>query len=64
MKKVLEIRNLNVEYDDKQILKNLSFSVNKGEFVAILGLSGAGKSTLLRSLNRLTPSSGEIYING
>src|SRR5690606_4128799 len=48
-----------------QALKNVSFKVNRGEFLVIIGLSGSGKSTLLRCLNRIhDPSSGEIHFNG
>ncbi|MDO4814133.1 MAG: phosphonate ABC transporter ATP-binding protein [Gemella sp.] len=63
MEKALEVKNLSVSYSDVKVLNELSFSLNKGEFVAVLGLSGAGKSTLLRSLNRLTESDGQILIN-
>lgn len=46
-------------------LKNISFSVPKGEFVAIVGESGSGKSTLLNAIGALdTPTSGKVYIDG
>ena len=46
-------------------LKNVSFSVQKGEFVAVVGESGSGKSTLLNMIGALdVPTSGEIFING
>ena len=48
-----------------QALKNVSFSVPKGEFVAVVGESGSGKSTLLNTLGALdTPTSGKVYIDG
>ena len=48
-----------------QALKNVSFSVPKGEFVAIVGESGSGKSTLLNMLGALdTPTSGKVFIDG
>lgn len=63
---ILSIKNLGKTYPNGvQALKNVSFDVQKGEFLVIIGLSGSGKSTLLRCLNRLhDPSSGEIYFNG
>ena len=51
--------------DGKPLLRDISFSVGRGELVAILGLSGVGKTVLLRCINRLTtPDSGEIILNG
>ena len=48
-----------------QALKNVSFSVPKGEFEAVVGESGSGKSTLLNTLGALdTPTSGKVYIDG
>jgi phosphonate transport system ATP-binding protein len=63
---MLEIQNLSKTYDGGvQALTDVSFSVPKGQFLAVIGLSGSGKSTLLRCLNRLvTPTSGKILWNG
>jgi len=63
---VLEIRNLSKTYPDgTRALKDVSFSVESGEFLVIIGLSGSGKSTLLRCINRLIePTSGTIIYNG
>lgn len=60
---LLEVQNLSKQFSNgRQALKNVSFKVKNGEFIAIIGLSGSGKSTLLRCLNRLeTPSSGKIH---
>ena len=65
----LEAKGITHEFvQDKtkiQVLKNLNFSVNKGEFVALLGPSGCGKSTLFNIISGLiTPLSGEIWLNG
>jgi len=50
---IIEVKNLVKNYGDKQILKNISFNINKGEIISIIGESGAGKSTLMRCLNGL-----------
>lgn len=59
---ILEIKNVNKFYKNGvQALDSVSFTVNRGEFLAIIGLSGSGKSTMLRCINALVPaSSGEI----
>ncbi len=59
--KKLEINSLVFNYADKNVLDDISFKVESGDFVAIVGKSGAGKSTLLRCLNVLNkPKHGEI----
>jgi len=63
---MLEIRHLTKVYDDGTVaLKDVSFTVQDGEFLVIIGLSGSGKSTLLRCINRLiNPTEGEILWDG
>jgi len=57
--------NVTKRYGDIHALKDVSFEINEGEFVVVLGQSGAGKSTLLRILNGLTtPTSGSLSIGG
>ena len=62
---MLKIENLTKIYDDGTVaLKDVSFSVEEGEFLIIIGLSGSGKSTLLRCINRLIdPTEGKIIWN-
>lgn len=63
MQTIIEVNNLTKSYNDKKILKDISFSVKKGEFISIIGESGAGKSTLMRCLNGLEEiNSGEIKL--
>ena len=65
MEKIIDIKHLNKFYGDNEVLKDIDFSVNKGEVVCIIGSSGSGKSTLLRCVNLLeTPTGGEIIYNG
>ncbi len=67
--KAIELKNVKKNFKDGdetiEALKETNFSVDKGEFVAIIGPSGSGKSTLLTIAGGLqSPSSGEIWING
>jgi ABC transport system ATP-binding/permease protein len=61
----LEVNRLILEKKGKRILDNLSFSIEPGQFVSIVGGSGAGKSTLMQTLLGIeNPTSGAVYING
>lgn len=63
---MLEVKNLTKVYDNKvKALNNVSFTVEPGQFLAVIGLSGSGKSTLLRCINRLIePTAGQIIWDG
>ncbi|MBQ8897844.1 MAG: amino acid ABC transporter ATP-binding protein [Clostridia bacterium] len=62
---VLEVKNITKSFGKTEVLKGISFSLEKGEVLAIIGSSGSGKTTLLRCLNFLeTPSGGSFYVNG
>ena len=66
MGKIVEFKNVCKEYPNGvHALKNVSFSVEEGEFVSVIGPSGSGKSTILRSINGLIPiTNGEVYLDG
>ena len=62
---VLEVKNLKKNFGSTDVLKGVSFSLEQGQVVTIIGSSGSGKTTLLRCLNFLeTPDEGEILVNG
>jgi putative lysine transport system ATP-binding protein len=65
MEKVVDIQHLSKTFGTHEVLRDIDFSVKKGEVVTIIGSSGSGKSTLLRCINLLEkPSSGQIIYNG
>ena len=62
---VISVKNLTFEYPDTAVLRNVNFTLNKGDFLGIIGANGAGKSTLLKLiLGILTPDWGEIKLFG
>ena len=62
---MIRLNNVKKRFGDKEALKGISLTINKGETIAIIGGSGSGKSTLLRLMIGLDrPTSGEIYIGG
>jgi polar amino acid transport system ATP-binding protein len=65
MEKIIECEHVSKVFGDLVVLKDISFSVDKGETVCLIGPSGSGKSTMLRCLNKLEEiQKGEIKVNG
>ena len=65
MEHVIEVKHLAKHFGDLEVLKDINFTVSKGEVVSVIGSSGSGKSTLLRCINLLEmPDGGEIFVNG
>ena len=64
MDSIITVNNISFFYKNLQALKDISFLVNPGDFVALMGVNGAGKSTLLNILHgTLSPYQGEVYFN-
>jgi len=62
---MLEIKEIDVYYGDLQVIRGVSFQVNKGEVVALVGANGAGKSTILKTISGINrPRAGEILFEG
>jgi branched-chain amino acid transport system ATP-binding protein len=62
---LLSLKNISVNYGGIKALKNISFDVNQGEIITLIGSNGAGKTTTLRAISSiLQPVSGEILLNG
>ena len=63
--KILEVKNLIKSFDDKKIIDNVSFDIESGKIVGLLGKNGSGKTTIIKMINDLlTIDSGEILVDG
>ena len=62
---ILNVSHLVKSFGSHEVLKDIDFTVNKGDVISIIGASGSGKSTMLRCINLLeTPTGGSIYYHG
>ena len=60
---ILSVEGLSFKYPSRSVIKDINFSISKGDFLAVLGINGAGKSTLLKCINRvLKPQAGAVFI--
>jgi phospholipid/cholesterol/gamma-HCH transport system ATP-binding protein len=60
---IIRVQNLSIGYDDKTVMRDLNFEIQKGDIFVIMGGSGCGKSTLLRTLTGLIPiQKGDVFI--
>lgn len=65
MEHIIQIKNLKKSFGNLEVLKDIEFTIDKGEVICLIGSSGSGKSTLLRCINLLeTADSGEILVHG
>lgn len=65
MEPIIEFKDIKKAYDKNVVIPNLNLSINKGEFITIIGTSGSGKTTVLKMMNGLIePTSGMIQIHG
>ncbi len=61
---ILEVRDLGVSYGEREVVRNVSFSVGHGELIAVIGPNGAGKSSLFKAICGLVNHSGSVDVNG
>ena len=62
---LLEVKNLDKSFDNKEVLKNINFSISTGKIIGLLGKNGAGKSTLIKIMTGLIkPDHGKVYYEG
>ena len=65
MDEILKVENVSFDYSDAQVLKNVSFTLHKGDFLGIIGANGAGKSTLIKLILKILPlDKGRITLFG
>lgn len=65
MNKAIEFRNIKKSYGEEVVIDDFNLSIEKGEFITIIGSSGSGKTTLLKMVNGLVkPSGGDVLVNG
>ncbi len=62
--KAIEVKNLTVKFENQEVIKNVSFSIDEGNITALIGPNGAGKTTLLKAILGIVPYQGKIKIFG
>lgn len=60
----LQVDHLCVSFGGSQILQDISFQVNEGDWLMLVGMNGAGKSTVLRAISGVIPSAGSVLLDG
>ena len=64
-KTMIQFENVSKVYGEKTVVQPLDVSIQKGEFITILGTSGSGKTTLLKMINKLIePTTGKVFFDG
>ena len=64
-KEIIKFEHVNKKFGRNEIISDLSFTINQGEFVTVLGASGSGKTTTLKMINGLEmPTGGKVIVNG
>ncbi len=59
---ILQVKDLTVRLNDKEVLKDINFTLNEGEILLVIGPNGGGKTTLLKAILKIVPYEGEVYI--
>ena len=61
---MIEVQQLNKKYGRKQVLRDITFTAEKGEITCLIGINGVGKTTIMKAIMALTPYKGQILIDG
>lgn len=62
---IINVKNLNVVLNEREVIKNISLSINEGEYICVIGKNGSGKTTFVKTLNGIIlPTSGDVEVKG